>query len=590
MALQNPERRNSERQDSVRRNSGRGNPAPRTTGAASDGRAAGHPSDDAGGPDLLGRIAAPLAAINRAPLTSYHVVMVVTALLTVIGLGMVLSSSNVLATSGGGTPFDIFLRQAMFVAIGAIGFAVALRMRFELLRKLATPMLLVSIGLLVAVLIPGIGSEINGSRGWIDLGIFSIQPAEVAKLAFIIWASYVVAKRVRTGYWLDLLFPAVVGFLVVAGLVLAAPDLGMATAVTIAFLCVLWFSGYPSRHFLLVIALGVVVFAVAAMTFAYRFERIRTYIDTLQGDFSNPQGAAYQSYQGMLSLADGGLFGVGLGQSSAKWFYLPEATNDFIFAIIGEELGWFGAAVVVLLYLALGWVGMRIATRSVDPFRRLLAGTITATIVLQAFINIGYVVGLLPVTGLQLPLISNGGTSAVVTLTSLGLLANCARHEPEAISAILSSPQRQGRRRRRYFALPDPRPYTPERPVPASATPGRSSEGARRYGDPVRRQQKGRPAAADPRAAGTGRRTAQPAPVPRQPRGAQRSPAYETMPIPGDAARDRRRGATAMTGRNARPVRGREAERRQPRRAADPGSRQTPGASRPSPIHRGRER
>ena len=536
-------------------------------------------------PDLLGRIAAPLVAVNRAPLTSYHVVMVVTALLTVIGLGMVLSSSNVLAFSGGGTPFDIFLRQAMFVAIGVVGFVVALRMRFELLRKLAMPLLLISIGLLVAVLIPGIGMEVNGSRGWIDLRLFSIQPAEIAKFAFIIWASVVVAKRIRTGYWLDLLFPAVVGWFVVAGLIVVAPDLGMATAVTIAFLCVLWFSGYPTRHFLWVIAFGVVVFGVLAAVFAYRFERIRTYIDTVQGDFSNPQGAAYQSYQGMLSLADGGLFGVGLGQSSAKWFYLPEATNDFIFAIIGEELGWFGAAIVVSLYLTLGWAGMRIALRSVDPFRRLLAGTITATIVLQAFINIGYVVGLLPVTGLQLPLISNGGTSAVVTLTSLGLLANCARHEPEAISAILSSPQR---RRRRRFSLPDPQPYSPERPVPASAAPGRSSDGARRYGDPVTRRQPAGPEQGD--RAGS-RRTAQPAPVPRPPRGAPRPPAYETMPIPADAARDRRRGATAMTGRTARPVRGREAERRQPRRpAADPGTRQAPGVSRPSPIHRGRER
>ncbi|MCD2262355.1 putative lipid II flippase FtsW [Dietzia aurantiaca] len=572
MALENPARRG------------------RRPGTDAD-RAADRPTGDSGDretrPDLLGRIAAPLVAINRAPLTSYHVVMVVTALLTVIGLGMVLSSSNVLAFSGGGTPFDIFLRQAMFVGLGVIGFAAALRMRFDLLRRLGTPMLLVSIGLLVAVLIPGIGSEINGSRGWINLGFFSIQPAEIAKFAFIIWASSVVAKRIRTGYWLDLLFPAVVGFLVVAGLVVVAPDLGMATAVTIAFLCILWFAGYPTRHFVLVIAFGTALFGVLAVAFAYRFERIRTYIDTLRGDFSNPQGAAYQSYQGMLSLADGGLFGVGLGQSSAKWFYLPEATNDFIFAIIGEELGWFGAAVVVSLYLTLGWAGLRIAMRSVDPFRRLLAGTITATIVLQAFINIGYVVGLLPVTGLQLPLISNGGTSAVVTLTSLGLLANCARHEPEAISAILSSPQR---RRRRRFSLPDPQPYTPERPVPASAAPGRSSEGARRYGEPVTRRPASGPGGPTPRRSGGGRRVAEPAPVPRPPRGAPRAPVYETMPIPGDAARDRRRGATAMTGRNARPVRGREEERRQPRRATDPGARPTPGTPRPSPIHRGRER
>ena len=546
------------------------------------------PGTDAGTrPDLMGRIAAPLAAIHRAPLTSYHVIMVVSALLTVIGLGMVLSSSNVLAFSGGGTPFDIFLRQALFVTIGWMAFMVALRMRFEVLRTAALPLLLVSVALLVAVLLPGVGMEVNGSRGWIDLGLFAIQPAEIAKFAFIIWASTVVAKRIRTGYWLDLLFPAVVGYGVVAALIVVAPDLGMATAVTLAFLCLLWFAGYPARHFVLVIAFGTVVFGVLAAAFAYRFERIRTFFDTFRGDFSNPQGAAYQSYQGMLSLADGGLFGVGLGQSSAKWFYLPEATNDFIFAIIGEELGWFGAAVVVSLYLALGWAGMRIALRSVDPLRRLLAGTITTSIVLQAFINIGYVVGLLPVTGLQLPLISNGGTSAVVTLASLGLLANCARHEPEAISAILSAPQR---RRRRWFSLPDPRPYTPERPVPAASAPGRSSAGAKRYGEPVTRAAAPRPPAAPNRdRSGATRRAAQPAPAPRPARGATRAPAYESMPIPAEAARDRR-GATAMTGRNARPVRGREAERRQPRRPAPEAGRQAPGAGRPSPLHRGRER
>lgn len=549
--------------------------------------ASGAVPDTGGKPDLMGRIAAPLAAVNRAPLTSYHVIMVVSCLLTVIGLGMVLSSSNVLAFSGGGTPFDIFLRQALFVSIGWVGFAVALRMRAELLKTAAMPMLLVSILLLIAVLIPGIGSEVNGSRGWINLGFFSIQPAEIAKFAFIIWASSVVAKRIRTGYWLDLLFPAVVGYLAIAFFTVIAPDLGMATATTIAFLCLLWFAGYPTRHFVLVIAFGMVVFGVLAVFFSYRFERIRTFFDTFVGDFSNPQGAAYQSYQGMLSLADGGLFGVGLGQSSAKWFYLPEATNDFIFAIIGEELGWFGAGIVVSLYLALGWAGLRIALRSVDPFRRLLSGTLTATIVLQAFINIGYVVGLLPVTGLQLPLISNGGTSAVVTLTSLGLLANCARHEPEAISAILSSPTR---RRLRWYSLPAPRPYTPQRPVAPASEPGRSSEGARRYGEPVTRAQSNRPGQPGRGGVAGGRRAAQAAPAPRPGRPERSGPAYETMPSPADAARDRR-GATAMTGRNARTVRGRESERRQPRRSTpDSGSRQSPGTAGPSPIHRGRRR
>src|SRR5699024_5650599 len=199
------------------------------------------------------RIAAPLGAVSRAPLTSYHVVMVVTCLLTVIGLGMVLSSSNVLAFSGGGTPFDIFLRQALFVAIGWVGFMIALRMRIESLSAAAASLLLVSIVLLFAVLCPRIGTEVNGSRGWINLGFFTIQPAENGKLAFIVWASSVVARRIRTGYWLDLLFPAVVGCSAVAFFIGITPDLGMATATTLAFLCLVWLPGYPARHFLSVV-------------------------------------------------------------------------------------------------------------------------------------------------------------------------------------------------------------------------------------------------------------------------------------------------------------------------------------------------
>ena len=555
------------------------------------GRAA-HDGDGAGGRagELLGRALNPLAAVMRAPLASYHVVVVVSCLLTVIGLGMVLASSNVLAFSGGGTPFDIFLRQALFIAIGWVGFVFALRIDFSTLTRVAPWLLGISVVLLVAVLVPGVGSEVNGSRGWISLGFFSIQPAEIAKLAFIVWCCSSVARKMRTGYWLDMLWPSVFVFGVVAGLVVIAPDLGMATAITLAYLCILWFAGYPARHFRVVMGVGLVAFVIMALTMSYRFDRLRTFVNTFVGDFSNPQGDAYQSYQGMLSLADGGLFGVGLGQSSAKWFYLPEATNDFIFAIIGEELGWVGAAIVVGLYLVLGWAGMRVAMNSVDPTRRLVAGTITCTIVLQALINIGYVVGLLPVTGLQLPLISNGGTSAVVTLVALGLLANCARHEPEAISAILSSP---AARRRRWYTLPAPRPYTPERVLPAGRVPGRSSEGTRRYGDPVSRP--GHPAAG-PQRRGPGDRGVPPSRSAR--RGdAPTGPAYES--VPGPRSGGDRRGATPMTGRTARPVRGREEERRRAeaaearRLAAEQGPRPSPirqPQGRPSAPRRGRER
>ena len=196
----------------------------------------------------------------------------------------------------------------------------------------------------------------------------------------------------------------------------------MATAVTIDFLCILWFSGYPARHFAWVIAVGVVVFGVLAVAFAYRFERIRTYLDTFRGDFSNPQGAAYQSYQGMLSLADGGLFGVGLGQSSAKWFYLPEATNDFIFAIIGEELGLTAVIAVVLCYGLIVERALRAALICRDAFGKLIAAGLGAVIAIQVFVVIGGVTGLIPLTGLTTPFLSYGGSSLVANWAIIGLI------------------------------------------------------------------------------------------------------------------------------------------------------------------------
>ena len=211
--------------------------------------------------------------------------------------------------------------------------------------------------------------------------------------------------------------------------------------------------GLPLRLFVTIGVSGVVAAMVLALTAGYRSDRMRAFLNP--GD--DPQGMGYQARQAMYSLADGGIWGRGLGQSRAKWNYLPNAHNDFIFAIIGEELGFLGCALVLGLFALFVYTGLRIASRSVDPFLRLLVGAATTWITGQALINIGYVVGLLPVTGLQLPLVSAGGSSLAITLLMFGIIASAARHEPEAVSALHAG---LDGRFSRLLRLPKPEIYT----------------------------------------------------------------------------------------------------------------------------------
>lgn len=374
-----------------------------------------------------------------SPQLDYKVILLVTGVLVVLGLIVALSSSMVTSS----TVYSQFLRQAGNVLAGLVVMWCALWVRPEKVRSFAPALLFVAVFLLLVVLVIGVGDDI-GSRSWIALGPLSFQPSEIAKLALAVWGSAAVALHTRRS-------PDVVNGLgafiltasVILGLVLLQRDLGMMFSLALVALALLLFSGVASRFFVVVFGVVAVVGAVAITALSYRSDRISTWLRALRLDFGGDsgQGAAYQAKQGLYSLSDGGLFGQGLGQSRAKWNYLPEATNDFVFAIIGEELGLIGAGFVIVLFVLLAWFGIRTAIRQTDPFLRLLAATLTAGIVGQAFYNIGYVVGLLPVTGVQLPLLSAGGTSAVITLGTLGLLANCARHEPETVSSM----QHEGR-------------------------------------------------------------------------------------------------------------------------------------------------
>jgi len=375
------------------------------------------------------------------PLTSLHLVLAVFGLLTLFGLVMVLSASNVESYTRAGSSYAVFVQQVTYCGVGLVLFWIGLRTPVRLLRGTSGLFLVVCVLLLVMVLSPA-GAEINGAQKWLRLGTLSLQPSEPVKLALALWGAHVlITKRALLHQWRHLLVPVVPVAVMIFALVMLQPDLGTTITLAIVLLALLWFGGAPGELFGAIVIAAVAGAIVMASTAGYRSARIVSFLHP----GADPQGAAYQARQAMFSLADGGWWGVGLGQGRAKWDYLPNAHNDFIFAIIGEELGFLGALVVLLLFGTLAYVGIRIAVRNTDPWIKLVSATVTTWLVGQAAINIGYVVGLLPVTGIPLPLISSGGTSIALTMLVFGLLANFARHEPQAVSALRSEISRSGR-------------------------------------------------------------------------------------------------------------------------------------------------
>src|ERR1700758_629404 len=391
------------------------------------------------------------------PMTSFHLVIAVVALLTTLGLTMVLSAAGVRSYDDDGPPGVIFGRQVLWTVIGLFGFYMALRVPVRLVRRSAAATFALTIAMLVLVLVPGIGNEAHGARGWFVFAGLSMQPSELAKIAFAIWGAHLLAaRRMERASLREMLIPLVPAAVIALALIVAQPDLGQTVSLGIILLALLWYAGLPLRVFGTSLLAVFVAGAMLAMSAGYRSDRVRSWMNPE----NDPQDTGYQARQAKFALAHGGIFGDGLGQGVAKWNYLPNAHNDFIFAIIGEELGFVGAFGLLALFGLFAYTGMRIARRSADPFLRLVTATTTMWILGQAFINIGYVIGVLPVTGLQLPLISAGGTSTAATLFMIGIMANAARHEPEAVAAL-----RAGRddKVNRLLRLPLPRPYAPTR-------------------------------------------------------------------------------------------------------------------------------
>jgi len=391
------------------------------------------------------------------PMTSFHLIIAIAGLLTILGLIMVLSASGVRSYDADGSAWVIFGKQVLWTVIGLIACYASLRMSVRFIRRVAFTGYVVTVILLVLVLVPGIGNLANGSRKWFVIAGFSMQPSELAKIAFAIWGAHMLAaRRLERATLRELLIPLVPAAVIALALIVAQPDLGQTVSLGIILLALLWYAGLPLRVFVTSLLAVFVAGAVLAMSAGYRSDRVKSWMNPE----NDPQDTGYQARQAKYALAHGGIFGDGLGQGVAKWNYLPNAHNDFIFAIIGEELGFVGAFGLLVLFGLFAYTGMRIARRSADPFLRLLTATTTMWVLGQAFINIGYVIGILPVTGIQLPLISAGGTSTAATLFMIGIMANAARHEPEAVAAL-----RAGRddKVNRLLRLPLPEPYSPTR-------------------------------------------------------------------------------------------------------------------------------
>ena len=396
------------------------------------------------------------------PLTSVHLLLVCTALLLSLGLVMVLSASMVESFRETGSTYAVFFKQAVWVAIGIPAFWLGVRLTPRAYRRLAYPGLLAAVVLLVAVLLPGVGKNVNGAQRWIDLGPLQLQPAELAKLALALWgADLLVRKQRLLARARHLVMPLVPVAALLAGLVVLEPDLGTSLCFAMVLFGLLWTVGAPGRVFALLMIVAAVAVAALAVAEPYRFARLTAFLDP----FADPTATGYQAVLGLQSLSSGGWFGVGLGQGRGKWVRLPEGHTDYIFAVVGEELGLVGCLVVLLLFATLAYAGLRVAKRTADPFVRLVAAAVVVWITGQAVVNMGYVSGLLPVTGVPLPLISAGGTSLVVTLFALGMLVSFARHEPGAAACLT----RRGRLARLLW-LPAPRARPASRRRPASRT------------------------------------------------------------------------------------------------------------------------
>ncbi|GLY01890.1 MULTISPECIES: putative peptidoglycan glycosyltransferase FtsW [Actinoplanes] len=436
-------------------------------------------------PTLSRQLLPAVHGLLARPLSSYYLLIASAGLLLLIGLTMVFSATSVKAYAEDGNAFSALTSQVVFALLGLVAFWVCQRLPALTLRTLGKYVLGLAIGLLgvldVLMALEGVGllgsarlGPLEANLNWLYVGPVSLQPAELAKLGMVLWGADVMARKgASLAHWRELAMPLfpVVGLLFV---LVGYNDLGTMLVLLALIIGLLWAAGVRLRVFgaLGVLGLAGIGLLIAAASRGagsgsadapnYRLERLTSFLTPLKD--CDPTRECYQVIQGRSAIFEGGWFGVGLGKGALKWNWLPQADNDFIFAVVAEELGVVGCAVVLALLSVLAYTGFRIARRVADPFRRLAATAITTWLVAQAVINMGGVVGLLPITGLPLPFISAGGSALVVTLAAIGMLASFARAEPDAARALNARPTP------RWVRLV----WAPLPPLPPPRRPGQS--------------------------------------------------------------------------------------------------------------------
>lgn len=362
---------------------------------------------------------------TKAPTRAFYCITAIVSMLILFGLIMVLSSSSIVAINRGGSAWNMFRRQLTWAMFGSFAMVTTYRMPYHMWRRWVTPLLIFAVALMFLPFVPGVGITINGARAWVAIGPISFQPSEVLKLAVLLYCCNLLGRRrsevtnVQRTF-----FPVVAVWGIAAGLCLLQGDLGAAIVFSAIILSVLFIAGAPLRLISASAGISGILGLGAVMVTASRRNRWTAFLDIegTKGHFG------YQVWESILSIANGGLLGVGAGEGTGKWGYVPLAHSDFIFAIIAEEFGLIGALGVIGGFLLLAYFGIQAAIGARDPFGAVLAGGITTWFCVQTFINIGGVTGVMPVTGLTLPLISYGGSSLFMSMASAGLLLNVARN------------------------------------------------------------------------------------------------------------------------------------------------------------------
>lgn len=363
--------------------------------------------------------------MSRKKSTPDFLLIILTFSLLAIGLIMVYSASAIWAEYKFHDSFFFAKRQLLFAGVGVVAMFFIMNIDYWIWRDWSKVLIIVCFLLLVLVLIPGVGMVRNGSRSWIGVGAFSIQPSEFMKLAMIAFlAKYLSENQKNITSFKHGLFPALVLVFIAFGMIMLQPDLGTGTVMVGTCIAMIFVAGARISHFIGLGVLGLAGFAALVLSAPYRIKRITSFLNP----WEDPLGSGFQIIQSLYAIGPGGLFGLGLGQSRQKFFYLPEPQTDFIFAILAEELGFIGGSLVLLLFSLLLWRGVRIALGAPDLYGSFLAIGIISMVAIQVMINIGVVTGLMPVTGITLPFLSYGGSSLTLMLMAIGVLLNISKH------------------------------------------------------------------------------------------------------------------------------------------------------------------